>query len=129
MSNRALAFTAERLLQVLQSFPVVNSYIVGFSGGADSTALLHAISTIQNQLDVPVSAVHINHGLHDDADLWQLQCETFCRQNGIKLVCLRIKLGNRSGKGTGGRGPPFTLRGHISLAQAWGLPVNRSPRG
>jgi tRNA(Ile)-lysidine synthase len=99
MSNRALAFTAERLLQILQSFPVVKSYIVGFSGGADSTALLHAISTIQNQLDVPVSAVHINHGLHDDADLWQLQCETFCRQNGIKLVCLRIKLENRSGKG------------------------------
>jgi len=99
MSNRALAFAAERLLHILQSFPVVKSYIVGFSGGADSTALLHAISTIQNQLDVPVSAVHVNHDLHDDADLWQLQCETFCRQNGIELVCLRIKLEHRSGKG------------------------------
>ena len=99
MSNRALAFTAERLLHILQSFPVVKSYIVGFSGGADSTALLHAISTIQSQLEVPISAVHVNHGLHDDADSWQLQCEAFCRQNGIKLVCLRVKLENRSGKG------------------------------
>lgn len=99
MSHRVLAFTAERLLQTLQSFPVVNAYVAGFSGGADSTALLHALSTIQRQLDAPVSAVHVNHGLHDDADLWQLQCENFCRQNNIKLVCLKVNLENSSGKG------------------------------
>ena len=99
MSNHSLVFTADRLLHILQSFPVVNTYIVGFSGGADSTALLHALSTIRNQLNTPISAVHVNHGLHDDADHWQLQCETFCRQNRIKLVCLKIKLETRSGKG------------------------------
>ena len=99
MTNRALPFTADRLLHILRSFPGVNSYIVGFSGGADSTALLHALSTIQDQLDVPVSAVHVNHGLHDDADLWQSECETFCAHHRIKLACLRIKLEHRSGKG------------------------------
>jgi len=99
MSNHTLAFSAERLLQILRSFPVVNSYVVGFSGGADSTALLHALSSIQIQLDCPVSAVHVNHGLHDDADVWQKQCEVFCHQKQIKLVCLRVKLQNRSGKG------------------------------
>jgi tRNA(Ile)-lysidine synthase len=99
MTNRALPFTADRLLHILRSLPVVNTYIVGFSGGADSTALLHALSTIQDQLDAPVSAVHVNHGLHDDADLWQSECENFCAQHRIKLVCLRIRLENRSGKG------------------------------
>jgi len=99
MSNRALAFTAERLLQNLKSFPVVNSYLVGFSGGADSTALLHALSVINPQLATPVSAVHINHGIHPDADLWQLQCENFCLQYDIDLVCLKIDLKNCSGKG------------------------------
>ena len=99
MSNRALAFTAERLLQILKSFPPVNSYVVGFSGGADSTALLHALSKIHPQLDAPVSAVHINHGIHPDADHWQLQCENFCRQHGMDLICLKIDLKNRSGKG------------------------------
>lgn len=99
MSHRVLAFTAQRLLHILQSFPAVNNYIAGFSGGADSTALLHALGRIQNQLDTPVSAVHVNHGLHDDADLWQSQCENFCRQNKIKLVCLKVKLENCSGKG------------------------------
>lgn len=99
MSNRALAFTAERLLQILKSFPVVNAYLVGFSGGADSTALLHALNIIQPQLATPVSAVHINHGIHPDAELWQLQCEKFCNQHDIDLVCLKVELTNRTGKG------------------------------
>jgi tRNA(Ile)-lysidine synthase len=99
MSNRTLVFTAERLLQILKSFPAANDYIVGFSGGADSTALLHALNTVRDQLDTSISAVHVNHGLHDDADLWQQQCEVFCRQNKIKLLCLRISLENRTGYG------------------------------
>ena len=99
MSNRALAFTAEHLLRILKSLPAVKSYVVGFSGGADSTALLHAISRIRPQLDVPVSAVHVNHSIHQDADIWQRQCEDFCRQHGIDLICLKVELNNRSGKG------------------------------
>ena len=99
MSNRPLTFTAERLLHILQSYPAVDKYIVGFSGGADSTALLHALNAVQDQLDIPISAVHINHGLHDHADLWQKQCEDFCLRNSIELVCLRVNPGKNSGKG------------------------------
>ena len=99
MSNRALVFTADRLLHILQSLPVANSYIVGFSGGADSTALLHALIAVQGQLDARVSAVHVNHGLHKNADLWQLQCEQFCHRNKIELVCLTVKPENNAGKG------------------------------
>ncbi len=99
MSNRALAFTAERLLQILESFPPVGSYVVGFSGGADSTALLHALLEIRGPLDIPVSAVHVNHGIHPESDSWQQQCERFCRRHQVELTCLKIKLTNRSGKG------------------------------
>lgn len=99
MSNRALAFTPERLLQTLGSLPPVKSYIVGYSGGADSTALVHALSKIHEQLKTPVSAVHINHGIHSEADHWQKQCEEFCRQHGVELECIRVELKNDSGKG------------------------------
>ncbi len=99
MSNRALAFTAERLLHILRSFPAVKSYLVGFSGGADSTALLHALSVIQSQVNASITAVHINHGLHEDADQWQLHCESFCHQNKIELTCLKIEPSKCSGKG------------------------------
>ena len=99
MSNRLLPFTAERLLHILKSQPRANAYLVGFSGGADSTALLHALKQLENQLETPLKAVHVNHGIHTDADLWQEHCENFCRQQEITLVCLRINLENRSGKG------------------------------
>jgi len=99
MSNRALAFSAERLLHILQGFPAVNSYIAGFSGGADSTALLHALASIRAELGIPVSAVHVNHGIHPQADRWQRHCEEFCRQLDIELVCLGVSPDKRSGKG------------------------------
>ena len=99
MSNRALAFTAKSLLQTLKSFPAVSSYVVGFSGGADSTALLHALSKIQEQLDAPVSAVHVNHGIHPQADEWQSECENFCHQHNIDLICIKIDLTHCTGKG------------------------------
>jgi len=99
MSNRSLPFTEERLLHALQSLPGVNRYLVGFSGGADSTALLHALSKINDRVGNPFVAVHVNHGLHDDAVAWQTHCETFCLRHQIRLYCLDIDLEHRSGAG------------------------------
>jgi len=99
MSTRSLVFTAERLLQVLSTFPEVNSYIVGLSGGADSTALVHALCKVRERLRVPFSAVHVNHGIHAESNLWQRQCEQFCRGQGVELTCLQIELKHASGKG------------------------------
>ena len=99
MSNRLLPFTAERLLHILSSQPGTNTYLVGFSGGADSTALLYALKQLEGQLNTPVKAVHVNHGIHSDADLWQEHCESFCRQYEITLVCRNIKLAGNAGFG------------------------------
>jgi tRNA(Ile)-lysidine synthase len=99
VTHKPQTFSAERLLQVLQSLPTAGAYIVGYSGGADSTALLHALSVVRDQLEAPVSAVHVNHGLHDDAEVWQSRCETFCRKYGVELISLNIKLEHGRGKG------------------------------
>ena len=79
--------------------PAANAYVVGFSGGADSTALLHALNTVKDQLDAPIAAVHVNHGLHPDADAWQSHCQRFCDQQEIELTCVSIELSHQSGKG------------------------------
>ena len=99
MSQRTVAFTAQRLLQTLQSQAAANAYVVGFSGGADSTALLHALNEVKYQLKAPISAIHVNHGLHTDANMWQSHCKDLCRQYAIPLNCLRVNLGHESGKG------------------------------
>ena len=50
----------ERAVQEFSMLPADTPVIVGFSGGADSTALLHYLAEIRN---VPVTAAHINHQL------------------------------------------------------------------
>jgi tRNA(Ile)-lysidine synthase len=99
MSNRLLPFTEERLLDVLRSLPRSNSCFVGFSGGADSSALLYALCQLKNQYSTPIKAIHVNHGIHVDADLWQEQCKEFCEQLGVELVCLEIRLQGDTGSG------------------------------
>jgi tRNA(Ile)-lysidine synthase len=62
-------------------------YIVAYSGGADSTALLlMALEAAPGQ----VSAVHVHHGLQAAADDFASHCEVFCRERGVPLSILRV---------------------------------------
>jgi len=99
MVNRLLPFTTERLLQILSTQPAANAYLVGFSGGADSTALLFAIKQLEGRLNTPIRAIHVNHGIHADADQWQKHCVNFCQQHQISLTYRKVSL-----KGDGGKG-------------------------
>ena len=53
-------------------------FVIAFSGGLDSTALAHALAQIHRQdspfADVPVLAIHIDHGLHPESATWSDQC-------------------------------------------------------
>lgn len=60
---------------------------VGFSGGADSTALLLLV----RGLHADVEAVHLHHGLRGPAaDGDALWCERFCAERDIRFTCARI---------------------------------------
>ena len=61
---------------------------VAFSGGLDSTVLLHAAAA----LPTAVVAAHVNHGLHPSADQWQAHCEAVCRSLGIELLSRRVQV-------------------------------------
>lgn len=61
--------------------------LVGFSGGADSTALLLAL----HLAGWPVSAVHFNHQLRGDAaEADEGYCRDFCGNRGIPFQCIRL---------------------------------------
>ena len=64
--------------------------LVGFSGGLDSTVLLALLCDI-----IPAKrlcAVHINHGLSDNADEWQSHAEGFCQSLGVQLRCETVSV-------------------------------------
>jgi tRNA(Ile)-lysidine synthase len=54
--------------------------LVAFSGGLDSTVLVHALA---GTMRADVRAVHINHGLHAEAARWQQHCERVASELGI----------------------------------------------
>lgn len=51
---------------------------VAYSGGRDSTALLHATLAAAALQDVEVVALHVHHGLSSEADGWLAHCERQC---------------------------------------------------
>lgn len=51
---------------------------VAYSGGRDSTALLHATIHAAAPLGVQVHALHVHHGLNRHADAWLAACEQQC---------------------------------------------------
>ena len=75
----------------LEEFPHRRLY-VGFSGGLDSTVLLHVSFALRPDL----TAVHVNHGLHAQADAWESRCDEACGGLGAAFVIRRVAVGGGS---------------------------------
>lgn len=56
--------------------------LVGYSGGADSTCLVHLLS----QLKVDFVAAHLHHGQRPEADKEMSLCEAFCQSLDVPFV-------------------------------------------
>ena len=72
--------------------PVHGRLVVGFSGGIDSTVLLHQLCAAG--LGYKVLACHVNHGISPAADTWQAHCEQVCQALGVKFTSLVVQLPN-----------------------------------
>jgi tRNA(Ile)-lysidine synthase len=56
--------------------------LVGYSGGADSTCLVHLLS----QSKVDFVAAHLHHGQRPEADKEMSLCEAFCQSLDVPFV-------------------------------------------
>jgi len=77
----------------LESVSNAPQWLLGFSGGLDSTVLLHLLCTWRkaNASAPPLSAVHINHGLQDSADSWQDHCAELCQQWTVPFTSVALQ--------------------------------------
>ena len=67
--------------------------LVAFSGGLDSTVLLHQLVQWRaQQPTLSLRAIHIHHGLSVHADAWVAHCEAVCAQWQVPLVVERVTL-------------------------------------
>lgn len=87
------AYLPAYLLDQLTQFPKANHYRVAYSGGCDSHALLHALTTLRSKLSpTTISAVHIHHGLHKEANAWASHCRSVCQDLGVSCTVLTVNV-------------------------------------
>lgn len=73
--------------------------LVGYSGGLDSTVLLHWLQRSAAAAGVTVRAVHVHHGLQAAADDWALHCQQQCDALGVPLCIHRVAVDLDAGLG------------------------------
>lgn len=98
------------LRMLLTDGPVIPSgarYIVCYSGGLDSSVLLHLASRSSLR---PLEAWHVNHGLQPDAGAWELHCQEYCQTLGLPLKIMRVQVdpSDRSGPEAAARSARYT---------------------
>jgi tRNA(Ile)-lysidine synthase len=72
---------------------------VAFSGGPDSTALLHALAQLPEARASGLRALHVDHGLHAQSTAWAEHCQHFCAMLNLPCDVLRVQVD--VGKGLG----------------------------
>ncbi|MEN8174897.1 MAG: tRNA lysidine(34) synthetase TilS [Pseudomonadota bacterium] len=89
----------QQVLAVLGEQPVPGRYLIGYSGGLDSSVLLHVLARARDSLAAPVVAVHVNHGIQAEAVSWERHCRSSCDAWGIPLVARRVNVDQHHPKG------------------------------
>jgi tRNA(Ile)-lysidine synthase len=82
-----------RLLTQLSPWRNAATWRIAFSGGLDSTVLLHLLASLaKNQTLPPLSAIHIHHGLQAVADAWPDHCRSVCNALGVPLEVVSVQV-------------------------------------
>jgi tRNA(Ile)-lysidine synthase len=76
--SKIFAHVGSVLASSLRAVSASSPLVVAYSGGIDSTLLLHAVHAYCEENNRPIAAVYVNHGLSDNADSWARHCRVSC---------------------------------------------------
>ena len=79
---------------------------IGVSGGSDSMALLHFMNDISAQAGFEIIAVHVNHGIRQNARKDAQFVSNYCKENKIEYLGLSVDV------------PTFATQNKMGLEQA-----------
>ena len=86
-------FGPETVAGFAAAFPPLTRFVVAFSGGTDSLALLHAFARArEREPALRLCAVHVDHHLHPESTRWAHQCMEVCLQLSVDLTVLDADL-------------------------------------
>ncbi|WP_127170398.1 tRNA lysidine(34) synthetase TilS [Xanthomonas perforans] len=73
--------------------------LLAYSGGMDSSVLLHLLAATPRYRHAGFRALHVHHGLHADADAWAAHCQRTCDTLQVPLQIVRVQVARDSGLG------------------------------
>jgi tRNA(Ile)-lysidine synthase len=102
-ANKRIISRKASLTQQLQAFLVdvflshkcINpKLLLAYSGGLDSSVLLHLLVQVNKTLPFQLSAQHVHHGLSTNADAWADFCVSTCKQLNVPITISKVKVEN-----------------------------------
>jgi tRNA(Ile)-lysidine synthase len=84
-------------LRALTSGKSPARWLVAFSGGVDSTVLLHALAN--SGTEASVVAIHIDHGLHAYSGQWEQHCREFAADLGVEFESRAVTVAEKPENG------------------------------
>lgn len=81
--SNSLACDTRRAL--LQHVTPGHQLTIALSGGVDSVVLLHILAVLSKEMHFTLTAVHVNHGISDNAGYWSKFCCDICHSYRIPV--------------------------------------------
>jgi tRNA(Ile)-lysidine synthase len=92
-----MMLTHENFFKRLRAYTHLNEFCLAFSGGLDSSVLLHLFCQCRQQHPtIRLRAVHIHHGLSPHADQWAASCERVCHHYEVPIDIIKIAIAKNS---------------------------------
>lgn len=86
------------LAHLEHSLTAEQSVLLAYSGGLDSTVLLHQLTLLrQHWPTLQLRALHIHHGLSPLADSWVAHCQRQCAEWQVPLEVVKVTVDARCG--------------------------------
>ncbi|MEO8010509.1 MAG: tRNA lysidine(34) synthetase TilS [Dokdonella sp.] len=95
MIPRRLRDLLEPSLAALPAGPLA----IGFSGGLDSSVLLHALASLPSARARGLRAIHVDHGIHEDSEQWAARCQRIADGLELPLSIISVDVSRGSGLG------------------------------
>jgi tRNA(Ile)-lysidine synthase len=89
------------IANALRLLPESAHVCIAFSGGEDSTVLLHALVAehARTGQNLVLSALHVHHGLSPNADAWAAHCTHVCAQLKVPLTVTHVTVDRNAKQG------------------------------
>ncbi|OAT34587.1 tRNA lysidine(34) synthetase TilS [Proteus myxofaciens] len=94
-----MEFISSLLNEIKHQIGNYTQILVGFSGGVDSTVLLHGLVQLRDIYHLPLelTAIYIHHGLNDKADAWSVHCQQCCEQWNVDFISEKVIVNSKEG--------------------------------